>query len=124
MLFLFSNDTIGVLIAIIVLSFNTIIFFISIKNKIQIFTAVKNISNIVSNELRLQFLRLSLVGAVVPHVPSTTVEVTDDELRELLEIILIEIGNTNMISAEYLASLGLYTNTVIAYLEALGYIIF
>jgi len=122
MLFLFNNDTIGVVISIIVLSFNTVIYFISIKN--QIFTAVKNISNIVSNELRLQFLRLSLVGAVVPHIPTTTVEVTDDELRELLEIILIEIGNTHMISAEYLQSLGLYTNTVIAYLEALGYIIF
>jgi hypothetical protein len=119
---LFHIDTMGVVIAIIVLSFNTIIYLISIKNKI--FTAVHIISNIVSNQLRLQFLRLSLVGAIVPHTQTTTVEVTDEELRELLEIILIEVGNNNMISAEYLQSLGLFTNTVVAYLEALGYIIF
>lgn len=119
---LFNNDTMVVVIAILVLCVNTIIYFIINKN--NIFTTVHIINNIVSNELRVQYLKLSLVGAVVPHIPSTTVELTDGELMELLEVIIIETGNNNMISAEYLQSLGLFTNTVISFLEALGYIIF
>jgi hypothetical protein len=119
----FNVDTLAVVMAILVLYANTIILIIFTKN--NIFTFLHNISNIVKYQLKLQYLKLSSIGAVVPYVPtSTTVDLTDEELNELLEIILIEVGNSNMISAEYLHSLGLHTNTVIAYLEALGYIIF
>lgn len=119
---LFNFDAMVVVIAILVLYVNTIIYFIINKN--NIFTTVHIISNNVLNLLRYNYLKLSLVGAVVPHIPTTTVELTDEELMELLEVILIEVGNSNQISAEYLSSLGLFTNTVISFLEALGYIIF
>jgi hypothetical protein len=130
----FNNDTMVVVIVILVLSLNTIIYFLINKN--NIFTAVHIISNIVSNELRYNYLKLALgpiTTAIVPYkkttqttstTSTTEVELTDEELMELLEVVFNEVGNRNMISAEYLQSLGLYTQTVISYLEALGYIIF
>jgi hypothetical protein len=88
------------------------------------------------NQLKLSLMQAP-AGAMVPYgngipnnnnpnvvdEPATEVELTDAELNELLQIILAEIGNTNVIDSQLLQSLGMYTDTVIAFLEALGYII-
>jgi hypothetical protein len=55
---------------------------------------------------------------------STSVGLTDEELNELLQVVFREIGESHEISAALLQSLGLYTETVVRYLEAMGYIIF
>jgi hypothetical protein len=97
-----------------------------------------NSNTIVSskNQFKLS-LSQALTGAMVPYgngvpnnnnpnvvdEPTTEVELTDAELDELLQIILAEIGNTNIIESQLLQSLGMYTETVRAFLEALGYII-
>jgi hypothetical protein len=82
-------------------------------------------------KLRLSLIKLSSVGTVStivnssnPSNSSTVVDLTDDELNSLLEVVFREIGNSNLISLELLQSFGLHTPTVIAYLKALGYIIF
>jgi hypothetical protein len=105
------------------------------KSSLSLYTAI-------SSNLKLRLLKLSLStgGAVVPYgnaVPNnnnnnnndfdgatTEVELNDADLNELLQIVFAEIGNSNIISVELLQSLGLYTNTVVSALEALGYIIF
>jgi len=55
---------------------------------------------------------------------TTVVEVADADLNELLQVVFQEIGNSNLISVELLQSLGLHTETVVSYLQNLGYIIF
>jgi hypothetical protein len=40
-----------------------------------------------------------------------------------LQIVFAEIGNSHLISVSLLRRLGLYTPTVVSYLESLGYII-
>jgi len=69
-------------------------------------------------------LKLAPVSTVVVHSASTSVNVTDGELNELLEVVYNEIGNSNQISITLLQSLGLDTPTVIEYLQNLGYLIF
>jgi len=93
-------------------------------------------NNLTSNFYHHHLLRLSLTGAMVPYgnanpndIPlydgaTTVVELTDAELNELLQIVFAEIGNSNFISVDLLQSLGLYTDTVVSLLNALGYIIF
>jgi hypothetical protein len=54
---------------------------------------------------------------------TTVVEVSEEELNQLLEVVYKEIGATLEISSVLLESLGLYTSTVVSHLEALGYII-
>ena len=86
------------------------------------------------NRIRILKLSFTSAGAVVPYGdavqngnndgPSTVVELTDADLNELLQIVFAETGNSNLISAELLQALGLYTDTVVSLLEALGYIIF
>jgi len=91
--------------------------------------------NIIKNNFfHNHLLRLSLTGAMVPYGnpnpnhlydgATTVVELTDAELNELLQIVFAEIGDSNLISVELLQSLGLYTDTVVALLNALGYIIY
>jgi hypothetical protein len=102
----------------------------------NIFKTITNLSTqrLNSNKnFRLLKLSLSSCGAVVPYGNANTnnnyegattmVELSDAELNELLQIVFAEIGNSNLISVELLQSLGLYTNTVVSYLESLGYII-
>jgi hypothetical protein len=106
----------------------------------NIFKTVTNLSTqrLSSNKnknIRLLKLSLSSCGAVVPYGNANTndnfvyegattmVELSDAELNELLQIVFAEIGNSHLISVELLQSLGLYTNTVVSYLESLGYII-
>jgi len=60
----------------------------------------------------------------VLHLKKTTiVSLTDAELNDLLEAVFREIGSSNEITVALLQSLGLYTSTVVSYLEGLGYII-
>jgi hypothetical protein len=68
-----------------------------------------------------------IAGAIVPYgnnEATTVVELTDAELNELLQIVFAEIGNSNIIEIQLLQSLGLYTDTVVSLLQALGFIIF
>jgi hypothetical protein len=77
---------------------------------------------------QLNNLQKSLIaGAIVPYgndEATTVVELTDAELNELLQIVFAEIGNSNIIEIQLLQSLGLYTDTVVSLLQALGFIIF
>jgi hypothetical protein len=61
----------------------------------------------------------------IHNVPeqTTVVPVSDQELDQLLEVVYRQIGPTLEISSALLDSFGLYTSTVVSYLEALGYII-
>jgi len=71
---------------------------------------------------------IDLLGAlpqVQAQVQDFTREVflSDTDLWELLRFVIEQASPGNIISAELLVSLGLYTNSVIAYLNLFGYII-
>jgi hypothetical protein len=122
-----------VIMAIIVGEFT--FFYSSYEN---IFTFINQTSNTTpTTKFKLLKLCFSSIGAMVPYGnptqnddndvfdgPTTEVELTDAELQELLQIVFAEIGNSNVISVELLQSLGLYTDTVVSLLQAIGYIIF
>jgi hypothetical protein len=77
-----------------------------------------------NSQLTLQ--KSLIAGAVVPYgnnEATTVVELTDAELNELLQIVYAEIGNSTTIEVQLLQSLGLYTDTVVSFLQALGFII-
>jgi len=90
------------------------------KNKIGLYKRLK---------ISLQNKKLALIGALATTkqlsnaVNTTVVNLTDEELNQLLDAFLSEIGTSNIISVTLLQSWGLYTPTVMSYLEALGYII-
>lgn len=75
-----------------------------------------------NNKFKIAFLRLSFAGTVSTRVNSKTteVELSDEELNSLLEVVFRETAHSYQISAAYLQSLGLYTESVVRYLEALG----
>ena len=56
---------------------------------------------------------------------STEVYLTDNDLNQLIAPLLeyLNLSETNVVSPETLESFGLYTNSVIAYLAKLGYIV-
>jgi hypothetical protein len=115
---LFNIDLFCIVIAIVVFILQIYISYI--------FTVGHKPSNIgLFENFKLKLIRLASVGIVSKYVnsSSTVVEVSDDELNELLQIVFAEIGNSTSISVSLLKSLGLYTPTVISYLENLGYII-
>jgi hypothetical protein len=74
------------------------------------------------NKFKIALIRLSFAGTISTRVNSKTteVELSDEELNSLLEFVFRETGNSYQISAAYLQSLGLYTESVVRYLEALG----
>jgi hypothetical protein len=78
-----------------------------------------------NNKFKLSLIRLSFTGGVIAkaEAPATEVTLTDEDLNSLLEYLFSQIGNSNQIPVELLESLGLYTSTVVTYLEGLGYII-
>lgn len=77
-----------------------------------------------SNKFKLSLLKLSAVSTTVAiRAKTAVVEVTDAELDELLEYVLSSVGPSKEISIVYLHSLGLYANSVLAYIESLGYTI-
>jgi hypothetical protein len=116
--------------AITVFGIYTYTFFKTVTN-----LSTQRLSSNKNKNIRLLKLSLSSCGAVVPYGNANTndnfvyegattmVELSDAELNELLQIVFAEIGNSHLISVELLQSLGLYTNTVVSYLESLGYII-
>lgn len=87
----------------------------------------------VSKKFKIALIRLSSIGTVSTQVRSssssssnsttTLVELSDSELNQLLEIVFREIGNSTDIPMSLLNSLGLYTPTVVLYLQNLGYTI-
>jgi hypothetical protein len=117
-------NSIIVIFAIIVLG----VFIYTFYN--YIFTTKHNsINNVgIINKIKLSLFKLSSVGTVSTLVDyssdTTVVRVTDEELNSLLEVVFREIGDSNYISVNLLQSLGLYTSTVVSYLQGLGYIIF
>ena len=141
-LMFFNNETLIVIIVIFVLS----VFLYTLYN--NIFTIIHNTSNKFSsfaqweglynshsylpssgyfNILRLRLLnfKLAISGVVstqVVQAQSTVVELTDVELNQLLEPILNGIVG-NVITTGYLKSFGLFTPSVISYLQGIGYTI-
>jgi hypothetical protein len=78
----------------------------------------------VSNKFKLALVRLSTIGTTVStQVTTTVVTVQDSELNEVLEVVFNEIGNSTEIPMSLLNNLGLYTPTVVVYLQNLGYTI-
>jgi hypothetical protein len=118
---LISIDLLIVIIAVIVLSIFIYTFYDNI------FTAVQPLNNKVGffKKFKLSLIRLSSIGTVSTHVnnPSTVVDLSDADLDSLLQFVYMTIGDSNEISAVLLKSLGLYTSTVVHYLEQLGYVI-
>jgi hypothetical protein len=113
MLFNFINfDSIVVVSAILVFS-------IFIYTLYLFFYVLRSSNNfmVVFDKFKLGLIRLSSFS-------STVVGVSTEELNSLLEVVFREIGSSNYISVQLLFSLGLYTPTVIRYLESLGYIIY
>jgi len=108
---LFNFDFIIVLLAIIILGgLFSYTFYI--------------IFSTVSKNFKLALIRLSGIGTVSTQVvQSTVVEVLDSDLNELLEVVFREIGSSTEIPVSLLNSLGLYTPTVVVYLQNLGYTI-
>jgi len=91
-----------------------------------IFTVGHKPSNMgLFENFKLKLIRLASVGVVSKYVNSctTTVELSDEDLNSLLEVVYREIGNSKIIGVSLLQSLGLYTPTVVSYLENLGFII-
>jgi len=119
-------NSIIVIFAIIVLG----VFIYTFYN--YIFTTKHNsINNVgIINKIKSSLFKLSSIGTVSTVVNSssdnntTVVSVTDEELNSLLEVVFREIGDSKYISVDLLQSLGLYTSTVVNYLQSLGYIIF
>jgi hypothetical protein len=92
----------------------------------NIFTPVTRPSNTnvgPFNFIKQALIRLSFCGTVSTHVKTTEVTLGDEELTSLLEVLFREVGSATEITVGHLASLGLYTSTVIEYLQGLGYII-
>jgi hypothetical protein len=124
-----------ILLVVIIIVIHMFAYYIQIMYKNKMIQFLKNRFLLLSINNRLFQLSLS-TGAVVPYgdalteedfiyeAPSTVVELTDAELNELLQIVFAEIGDSNLISVELLQSLGLYTDTVVSVLTALGYLIF
>ena len=84
------------------------------------FSTVLRSSN---SKFNLGLIRLGSIGAIIDTAKETIVSLTDAELNGLLQLVFNEIGSSNVIYAELLVSLGLYTPTIIEYLLRLGYII-
>lgn len=79
----------------------------------------------VINNVASQSLELANAIASQSSGLSTEVFLTDEDLNELIRPLLEHLNNSGVrvISPEILESFGLYTNSVIAYLAKLGYIV-
>lgn len=110
---LFNIDLFCIIIAIIIFMLQIYI------------TYIFTVGHIGSFNFNLILFRLASTGVVSKYVnnASTVVEVSDEDLNDLLQVVYRQIGDSNVISVSLLKSLGLYTQTVVTYLEALGYII-
>lgn len=79
----------------------------------------------VINNVATQSLELANTIASQSSGLSTLVSLTDEDLNELIRPLLEHLNNSGVrvISPEILESFGLYTNSVIAYLAKLGYVV-
>jgi hypothetical protein len=95
----------------------------AIFEQYRMITGIDLLSDTIFNQLSAE--SLSLINNVISQAQEITTEVflPDIDLWELLRYAVETAGNSNIISAELLESLGLYTNSVIAYLNLFGYII-
>ncbi len=93
-------------------------------NYYQMITGVDVMSILINNQLSIE-LMYTIFNTVNTHMLNIASEISlsDNDLWELLRYVIQESGNSNIISAELLTDLGLYTNSIIAYLTSFGYII-
>nr|AQU12800.1 hypothetical protein [Thelephora ganbajun] len=111
------NDSLILASAILVICLDTFTFYNN-----NIFPTVDIFSNIIYNDLVQNGLLINNIASHTQELAGT-IDLTDDEIIELLEVINLEVGPTNLISYEYLQGLGLFSDSVISLLEAIGYII-
>jgi hypothetical protein len=91
-------------------------------NYFQMVTGIDVISLLTNNQISASTMCLIIntVNGQLQNI-TTDISLTDADLWELLKYVIEQSGNTNIIRAELLESLGLYTNSVIAYLTEFGY---
>jgi len=90
----------------------------------QMITGIDAVSLLLNNQLTIEAMNI-IVNTVNTNMLNlaTNIALNDADLWELLRYVIQESGNTNIISAQLLIDLGLYTNSIIAYLISFGYII-
>ena len=90
----------------------------------QLTTGIPVLSHILNNDFsRERMLEvINTVNSILQNI-STEVSLSDIDLGELLTYAIEASGNTNIVSVEVLQSLGLYTDSIIAYLNLFGYLI-
>ena len=89
----------------------------------QIITGIDVYSLVANNPADIQTIMavvFNTVHAVYREIP-TEVFLQDSDLWELLNYAIQESGSGNVISAQILRELGLYSNSIIAYLISLGF---
>src|ERR1700688_4487422 len=82
----------------------------------QMITGIDVLSMLANNQISIETMQF-IISTVNTHLLNIASEVslTDVDLWELLKYAIQESGNTNIIRAEILQELGLYTNSIIAY---------
>jgi formate dehydrogenase maturation protein FdhE len=102
-----------------------------LSNNINMVTQAIELANHFASQLPLTSNIAAQVIELTNHIASqssglsTEVYLTDNELNQLIAPLLeyLNLSETNVVSPETLESFGLYTNSVIAYLAKLGYIV-
>lgn len=95
----------------------------TILHQFQIITGIDVIPLFLNNQLSVEMLQIIIntVNTFATLNVTSEISLADQDLWELLRYAIQESGNTNIVSAEILDSLGLYTNSIIAYLNSFGY---
>jgi hypothetical protein len=90
-------------------------------SQFQIITGIDVISLLVNNQLNPALINL-IIHTVSSNAVNMTTEISlsDRDLWDLLSYV-ISVSNGNIISAELLDSLGLYNNSIVAYLISFGF---
>jgi hypothetical protein len=91
----------------------------------QLITGIDVIQLILNNPAESQAILTTVINTVNALYQQMPVEVflTDTDLWELLNYAILESGSGDVISAQILRELGLYSNSIIAHLISLGYTI-
>jgi len=91
----------------------------------QLITGIDVVQMILNNPAESQALLttvMSTVNVIFQEMP-TEVFLADGDLWQLLNYAILESGAGNVVSAQILRELGLYTNSIVAHLIYLGYTI-
>lgn len=90
----------------------------------QMMTGIDVMSLLINNQLshEAMIIIVQTVNSNMLNI-ATNIPLNDADLWELLRYVIQESGNSNIISAQLLIDLGLFTNSIIAYLISFGYII-